>query len=270
MKLEASAAHAQSQLEQQATKLALTEKENAGLTTQLKNLREAKSYLYAFHLFDDRYKCGVTDNPDKREKQHRTSCPSGRMVHTVVIACKQSEKLLDSIMRSHGNHVRQEEYEIPGGENRVKLILNTVARMEETLHGVPFERYGDLLKYADEILQTQVEDVTPSRCNPERCVSGPFSPSPDGRDEQAPLDPIAQWLADNSRLTGIRKNKARFPAVLDYYEKVQKEKKLDCKVQRNRFYKSLRHCGLETSNGANYDVLHGIILKRPNARSGVQ
>ena len=143
--MEASAAHAFSKLEEQAAKLALTEKENVGLTTQLKNLREAKSYLYGFHLFDDRYKCGVTDNPHKREKQHKTSCPSGRMVYTVVIACKQTEKLLDSIMKSHGNHVRQEEYEIPGGEDRIKLILNTVARMEETLHSVPFERLWSTL-----------------------------------------------------------------------------------------------------------------------------
>lgn len=26
---------------------------------------------------------GKTDNPEKRERQHQTSCPSGRMVHSV-------------------------------------------------------------------------------------------------------------------------------------------------------------------------------------------
>ena len=52
---------AQRELEEQMSKLALAEQNNAMLTTQLKNLRDARSYLYAFHLFDDRYKCGITD-----------------------------------------------------------------------------------------------------------------------------------------------------------------------------------------------------------------
>ena len=77
-------------------------------------------------------------------------------------------------------------------------------------------------------------------------------------------NPVAEWLRDNCTLTGVRKNKAKFPEVLDYYQKVQKEKRLNCSVKRNHFYESLRLCGLETSNGANYDVLHGIILERPD------
>jgi hypothetical protein len=169
MEMEATAKRAQQELEARTTQLAIRDEEHAArlavdeqekvaLATQLKNLREARSYLYAFHLFDDRYKCGVTNNPDKREKQHRTSCPSGRMVHTVVIACKQSEKLLDSIMKRHGNHVRQEEYEIEGGEQRVRQILNTIARVEEILHSVPFERYPELLAFANGILQVEERD----------------------------------------------------------------------------------------------------------------
>ena len=71
-------AQAHLELEKQMSKLALAERDKAALSTQLKNLREAKSYLYAFHMFDNRYKCGITDNPEKREKQHRTSCPSGK------------------------------------------------------------------------------------------------------------------------------------------------------------------------------------------------
>jgi len=88
----------------------------------------------------------------KGEKQHKTSCPSGRMIHTVVIACKQSEKLLDSIMKKHGSHVRQEEYAIAGGETKVRLILDTVARVEESLHSVPFDRYEGLLKAVNDFL----------------------------------------------------------------------------------------------------------------------
>ena len=162
MELEATAKRAQEQMsqlvikeEETAPKSAIAEQEYTTLVTQLKRLREAKSYLYAFWLFDDRYKCGVTDNPEKCEKQHRTSCPSGRMVHTIVIACKQSEKLMDSIMKRHGNHVRQEEYQIEGGEERVKLVLVTVARIEESLHIVPFDRYNEVLSFANSLLDVR-------------------------------------------------------------------------------------------------------------------
>ena len=146
------------QLEDHVSKLAKAERDKAALSSQLKNLRDAKSYLYAFHLFNNRYKCGITDNPDKREKQHQTSCPSGSMVHTVVIACKQSEKLMDSIMKTHGAHVRQEEYEIEGGERKIRLILNTIARVEELLHSVPFERFQELLTFASGILEVEDRD----------------------------------------------------------------------------------------------------------------
>ena len=144
--------------EEHAARMAVAEQEKAVLATQLKNLREAKSYLYAFHLFDDRYKCGVTDNPEKREKQHQTSCPSGRMVHTVTIACKQSEKLMDSIMKRHGSRIKQEEYEIEGGEQRVRLVLDTIARVEESLHSVPFVRYEELQKAVNAVLDGTYEE----------------------------------------------------------------------------------------------------------------
>ena len=76
-------------------------------------------------------------------------------------------------------------------------------------------------------------------------------------------NPVAEWLRENCKLTGVRKNKAKFPEVLDYYQKVQKEKRLDCNVGRNHFYGSLRLCGLETSAGNGYEVYHGIILEPP-------
>ena len=34
------------------------------------------------------------------------------MVHEVIIDCKQSEKLLDSIVKRHGCHIKQEECEV--------------------------------------------------------------------------------------------------------------------------------------------------------------
>ncbi len=172
---------AQLQLEDQASKLAKAEQDKAALSSQLKNLRDAKSYLYAFHLFDNRYKCGITDNPVKRERQHQTSCPSGRMVHTVVIAYKQSEKLMDSIMKRHGAHVRQEEYEIEEGEERVRVVFDTIARVEESLHSVPFDRYDELLLAANAILSGSGDELeqsvpipTPPVADP---VIGPFSNS---------------------------------------------------------------------------------------------
>ena len=151
---------AQSQLREQMSKLVTAEQEKTALATQLKNLRQAKSYLYAFWLFDNRYKCGVTDNPDKREKQHKTSCPSGHMVCSVVIACKQSEKLLDSIMKRHGCHVRQEEYEICGDEERIRVIFETIARVEESLHSIPFEKYDMFSKVVTEFLDTTLVNIS--------------------------------------------------------------------------------------------------------------
>ena len=54
-------------------------------------------------------------------------------MHTVAVMCKQSEKLLDSVIRKHGNHVRQEEYEIEGGEESVKPVLDI--RISEKVYG---------------------------------------------------------------------------------------------------------------------------------------
>ena len=55
-------------------------------------------------------------------------------MHIVAVMCKESENWLDSVMRKHGNHVRQEEYEIEGGEESVKLILDI--RVSEKVYGL--------------------------------------------------------------------------------------------------------------------------------------
>jgi hypothetical protein len=138
------------QLEDQASKLGLAERDKAALSSQLKNLRDAKSYHYVFHMFA--IAISVASLTIRINEKHQTSCPSGRMVHAVVIACKQSEKPMDSIMKRQGNHVRQEEYEIKGGEERVRAILDTIARVKESLHSVPFDRYKNLLIAVNGIL----------------------------------------------------------------------------------------------------------------------
>ena len=81
------------------------------------------------------------------------------MVHTIVIACRQSEKILDSIMKRHGNHVKQKEYEIQGGEERIAMILNTIARVEEVLHAMPFDNYDRLLTCVEGLLDTSSDGV---------------------------------------------------------------------------------------------------------------
>ena len=76
-------------------------------------------------------------------------------------------------------------------------------------------------------------------------------------------NPIAEWLNENCTLTGDRRDKAKFPEVLDYYKDVHKRKSQYCSVKRNQFYESLRLCGLTLSTGNGYEICHGIVLKPP-------
>ena len=124
------------------------------LQQQLSNYRAAQFYLYAFWLFDDRYKCGITQDIEKREKQHRTSCPSGKMVHFVKVNSKYMEKVMDTVMKKKHMSVRQEEYEITGGEEQVKVILNTFSRAEEVLINTDIEHYDKILGGLENIFST--------------------------------------------------------------------------------------------------------------------
>ena len=123
----------------------------ADLEKQVKDLRSSKTtfWLYAFRLFDNRYKCGFTTDVEARIKQHKTSCPSGYVSHKVQVHSKAIEKVMDSVLKAHGNHVTQEEYIFEGGDVQVILVFNTIARAEESLHRVPFENYELLLKALD-------------------------------------------------------------------------------------------------------------------------
>ena len=124
-------------------------------------------------------------------------------MHTVMIACKQSEKLLDSIMKRHGNHVRQEEYEIQGGEGRVGLILNTIARVEETLHAMPFDDYDRLLTCVEGFLETSGDRI--GAIDAADCLSDNELESVNG-EEVDPDDPLLVWLRENCTLTGLRRD----------------------------------------------------------------
>ena len=119
----------------------------ANLAKQVEDLRLSKIsfLLYAYRLFENRYKCGFTTDIEARIKQHRTSCPSGYLSHKVTVHSKALEKVMDSVLKAHGNHITQEECVFYGGDDQVRLVLYTIARVEESLHVVPFERYDVLL-----------------------------------------------------------------------------------------------------------------------------
>ena len=135
---------------------------------QLSNYRAAQFYLYAFWLFDDRYKCGITQDIEKREKQHRTSCPSGKMVHFVKVNSKYMEKVMDTVMKKKHLSVRQEEYEIHGGEEQVKLVLNTFSRAEEVLINTDIEHYDKILTGLERIFSSldRIEPQVPKAFDP--------------------------------------------------------------------------------------------------------
>ncbi len=52
---------------------------------------------------------------------------------------------MDTVMKKKHLSVRQEEYEIHGGEEQVKLVLNTFSRAEEVLINTDIEHYDKIL-----------------------------------------------------------------------------------------------------------------------------
>lgn len=122
------------------------EARSADLTKQIEDLRLSRVtfWLYAYRLFENRYKCGFTTDIEARTKQHRTSCPSVYLIHKVTVHSKALEKVMDSVLKAHGRHVTQEEYVFEGGDEQVTLVLNTIADFERVLHITPFEKFEDL------------------------------------------------------------------------------------------------------------------------------
>ena len=119
------------------------------LQLQLEGLRSQQQHLYAFRLFGNRFKCGISKDMIKREAQHRTTCPSGDMVHSVPITCKAMEKVFESVMKSRGTWVRAEEYEFSCSEEEIKVMFEVFARAEEVLRATPISEYRKLLAVLD-------------------------------------------------------------------------------------------------------------------------
>ena len=138
--------------EQERLKMAAIAKEAGranALQLQLEGLRSQQQHLYAFRLFGNRFKCGISKDMAKREAQHRTTCPSGDMVHSVPITCKAMEKVFESVMRSRGTWVRAEEYEFACSEEEIKIMFEVFARAEEVLRATPISEYRKLLGVLD-------------------------------------------------------------------------------------------------------------------------
>ena len=85
---------------------------SADLAKQVEDLRLSKItfWLYAYMLFENRYNCGFSTDIEARTKQHGSSCPSGYLSHKVTVHSKALEKVMDSVLKTHGNHLTQEEY----------------------------------------------------------------------------------------------------------------------------------------------------------------
>ena len=74
-------------------------------------------------------------------------------IHKVTVHSKALEKVMDSVLKAHGNHIILLSYVFDGGDDQVRLVLNTIARVEESLHVVPFERYDVLLDTINRIIE---------------------------------------------------------------------------------------------------------------------
>ena len=136
---------------------------SADLTKQIEDLRLSRVtfWLYAYRLFENRYKCGFTTDIEARTKQHRTSCPSGYLIHKVTVHSKALEKVMDSVLKAHGRHVTQEEYVFDGGDEQVTLVLNTIADFERVLHVTPFEEFENLRKSIQAFVEGPEAHVEP-------------------------------------------------------------------------------------------------------------
>ena len=102
------------------------------LQQQLEGLRAQQQQLYCFRLFGNRYKIGIAKDVDRRIRQHTTSCPSGHLVYSVPIACKAMEKVLKSIMRTHGAWITMEEYELTLSDEQIKAVFDVITRVEKS------------------------------------------------------------------------------------------------------------------------------------------
>ena len=135
---------------------------------------------------------------------------------------------------------------------------------------MPFEDYDRLLTCVEGLLDMSGGDTSHiENRDSELILVDDEGSTSDGEvqslddEEIDPDNTLLTWLRENCTLTGSKKDKARFPDVLDYYKVMQTQKSQTKAVKRNHFYESLRSCGLLVSTGNGYEVCHGIILRAP-------
>ena len=208
----------------------------ADLAKQVEDLRLSRItfWLYAYRLFENRYKCGFTTDIEARTKQHKTSCPSGYLSHKVVVHSKALEKVMDSVLKAHGRHITQEEYIFDGGDSQVQLVLDTIARVEDSLHSVSFERYEDLLSAVNGVLNAETQ--TNEHSSSERQAFSDESIANVAADPQVtlsaalttmtPRERVVAFIDQHLRLDRDRKDRRyfiRIRALHEYYTKVSRD-----------------------------------------------
>ena len=152
------------------------------LQQQLDGLRAQQQHLYCFRLFGNRFKIGIAKDVDRRIRQHTTSCPSGHLVYSVPISCKAMEKVLESVMRTHGAWIKMEEYELSLSDEQINAVFDVITRMEELLNVTPLEEYHTLLSLLEHRLRTDVRmqvvsptfQQTPAESSSPRPIVSPY------------------------------------------------------------------------------------------------
>ena len=76
--------------------------------------RISRGYLYAFPVNDGIYKVGKTIDMKKRMRSYRTLHPDNVTLHTIFCEdIHNAEKVLHSMLKMQGYHVKQELFHIP-------------------------------------------------------------------------------------------------------------------------------------------------------------
>lgn len=76
--------------------------------------RISRGYLYAFPVNDGIFKVGKTIDMKKRMRSYRTLHPDNITLHTIFCEdIHNAEKVLHSILKMQGYHVKQELFHIP-------------------------------------------------------------------------------------------------------------------------------------------------------------
>ncbi|CAL8461706.1 g1237 [Coccomyxa elongata] len=206
------------------------------LQLQLEGLRSQQQHLYAFRLFGNRFKCGISKDMAKREAQHRTTCPSGDMVHSVPITCKAMEKVFESVMRSRGTWVRAEEYEFTCSEEEIKIMFEVFARAEEVLRATPISEYRKLLGVLDSHLGRTTS------------VASSHGESPRVKDAQdVDLESVKKFVSEHIEITEDLGDRLKGAEIYKAYQETASEG--DAVMKDKPFYRRLKVALADNHNG---------------------